>query len=70
MCRIGKKTLICTLENYEDLKGVIVFFLFKISIVGIGNWSFWSYLKLDVKPSATHCKGSHTITVIVNIKKN
>ena len=41
----------------------LVYVMFQISAVGIGNWSFWNYLekdyvRLDVNRSATHCKGS------------
>ena len=48
--------------------------MFKISSVGSGSWSFWSYfrnyyVRLDVKWSATHCKGSQKITLCATIKE-
>jgi hypothetical protein len=51
----------------------LLFLMLQISIVGIGNWSFFILLKrhhvrLDVKQSHTHCKGSQQITFDANLK--
>ena len=53
----------------------LVYIMFWISTIGNDNWSFLSYLKkcyvrLDVKRSAAHCKGSPIITFGANIKNS
>ena len=68
-----KLTLICTWKAMNTCKD-LVYVMFQISSVGSGSWSIWSYfrkyyVRLNVKWSAIHCKGSQKITSCATVKK-